>query len=331
MVFRERGLVDFAELAIRASMALGRADAPTDLALALGDRAQHILVDEFQDTLDTQFELLQKLTAGWEPGDGRTLLFGGRSDAVDLPAREADVGLFLKAREDGIGSIRFEALALTSNFRSRREIVDWVNESFPRILPAEDDIESGAVAYLASVPGGNSGGGVEIHAFPDAEAEADGALDLIRAAADGTTAILVRARSHLAPIVHALQRSGIPFQAVEIDQLGRRPVIEDLMALTFAMLHPKDAYRGWRSRVRPGAGSRWRICIRWREAIRTPRSGICCTCRIPRSPKMARGALGAFFRNWSALKPSGDGDRCGIGSRICGCGWAVRHAPGKPA
>jgi ATP-dependent helicase/nuclease subunit A len=72
LVFRERGRVDFAELSIRASDALGRLDSPTDLALALGHHIQHILVDEFQDTSFTQFELLEKLTAGWEPGDGRT-------------------------------------------------------------------------------------------------------------------------------------------------------------------------------------------------------------------------------------------------------------------
>ncbi len=84
IVFRESGRVDFNELLIRASRAMGNAESPTDLALALGHRIQHILVDEFQDTSYTQFELLEKLTAGWEPGDGRTLFPGGRSDAIGL-------------------------------------------------------------------------------------------------------------------------------------------------------------------------------------------------------------------------------------------------------
>jgi ATP-dependent exoDNAse (exonuclease V) beta subunit len=57
-VFRERGRVDFAELSIRASDALGRLDSPSDLALALGQRVQHILVDEFQDTSFTQIEIM---------------------------------------------------------------------------------------------------------------------------------------------------------------------------------------------------------------------------------------------------------------------------------
>jgi ATP-dependent exoDNAse (exonuclease V) beta subunit len=55
-----------------------------------------------------------------------------------------------------------------------------------------------------------------------------------------TTAILVRARSHLTALVALLRRRNIAFQAIEIDQLGERPVIQDLMALTFALLHLAD-------------------------------------------------------------------------------------------
>ena len=99
LVFRERGRVDFAELAIRASSALGQVDAPEDLALALGQSIQHLLVDEFQDTSATQFELIEKLTAGWEPGDGRTLFLVGDPMQSIYRFRQADVSLFLKARE----------------------------------------------------------------------------------------------------------------------------------------------------------------------------------------------------------------------------------------
>ena len=153
LVFRERGRVDFAELSIRASAALGQVDAPEDLALALGQRIQHFLIDEFQDTSATQFELLEKLTAGWEPGDGRTLFLVGDPMQSIYRFRQADVSLFLKARLQGIGRIRLEPLTLSVNFRSRPGIVEWVNRTFQSILPASDDLDSGAVAYSASVPG----------------------------------------------------------------------------------------------------------------------------------------------------------------------------------
>ncbi len=243
MVFRERGRVDFAELAIRASGALGEIQSPTDLALGLGHSIRHILLDEFQDTSYTQFELIEKLTAGWEPGDGHTLFLVGDPMQSIYRFRQADVSLFLKARLEGIGSIQPEPLALSVNFRSRPGIVDWVNETFARILPAEDDPASGAVAFCKSSVGEESEEDqecVKVHGFLDAVDEAARVVDLVKTAGDGNVAVLVRARSHLVEIVGLLKRNGIPFQAIEIDQLGERAVIEDLVALTLALLHPGD-------------------------------------------------------------------------------------------
>jgi ATP-dependent helicase/nuclease subunit A len=246
MVFRERAQVDFAELSIRASAALGQVDAPEDLALALGHHIRHILVDEFQDTSHTQFELIEKLTAGWEPGDGRTLFLVGDPMQSIYRFRQADVSLFLKARLDGIGAIRLEPLMLSVNFRSRPEIVEWVNRTFESILPANDDIESGAVAYWPGVAGSLAQGGkIGVHAFvhggeAQGSDEAGRVIELIRTHGDGSVAVLVRSRAHLIEIVRALERHRIPFQALEIDQLGERQVVEDLMALTFALLHAAD-------------------------------------------------------------------------------------------
>ena len=256
LVFRRHGRVDFAELSIRASGALGRLDSPADLALALGDQIQHILVDEFQDTSYSQFDLLEKLTAGWEPGDGRTLFLVGDPMQSIYRFREADVSLLLKARDEGIGSIRLEPLTLTANFRSRPEIVAWVNDTFARILPAEDDLDTGAVSYSPSLAQVEAAGGeVKINGFLDAQSEADRVIELLRSRPGGTTAILVRARAHLAAIVNVLKRNRVAYQAIEIDQLGERPVVQDLVALTLALLHPGD-----------------RVC--WLAILRAPWCGL---------------------------------------------------------
>jgi ATP-dependent helicase/nuclease subunit A len=240
LVFRERGRVDFPELAIRASSALGQVDAPEDLALALGQRIQHLLVDEFQDTSATQFELIEKLTAGWEPGDGRTLFLVGDPMQSVYRFRQADVSLFLKAREQGIGEIQLEPLTLSVNFRSLPGIVEWVNRTFESILPESDDLDSGAVAYSASVPGASGEDAlIAFHAFLDPAQEAARVMELLGEDA-GSVAILVRSRTHLIEIVNALKGHRIAFQAIEIDQLGERQVVEDLMALTFGLLHAAD-------------------------------------------------------------------------------------------
>src|SRR5207237_4555135 len=50
LVFAERGETDFTEVAQGAVRALGTAESPTDLLLALDTKIRHILVHEFQDT-----------------------------------------------------------------------------------------------------------------------------------------------------------------------------------------------------------------------------------------------------------------------------------------
>ena len=243
LVFRARGRVDFAELSIRALDALGNLESPSDLALALGYRIEHLLVDEFQDTSFTQYDLLHKLTMSWEPGDGRTLFLVGDPMQSIYRFREADVSLFLKARLEGIGNIRLEPLTLTSNFRSDGALIEWFNRTFVEIFPKEEDIDRGAVRYSPSVAQrpANAQAPVAVHPFlgEDQASEAERILTLIGDSTT-TTAILVRARSHLAALVSLLRRHNIPFQAIEIDQLGERAVIQDLMALTFSLLHLAD-------------------------------------------------------------------------------------------
>ncbi|MGH7337206.1 MAG: UvrD-helicase domain-containing protein, partial [Myxococcota bacterium] len=118
VVFAETGLSDFTEIAHGALRALGEPDAPTDLLLALDHRVKHILVDEFQDTSISQWELLERLTAGWQEGDGRTLFLVGDPMQSIYRFREAEVALFLHAQRAGLGGVKLERLTLSTNFRS---------------------------------------------------------------------------------------------------------------------------------------------------------------------------------------------------------------------
>src|SRR5205085_4777358 len=157
LVFAERGETDFSEVAQGAVRALGTADSPTDLLLALDTRIRHILVDEFQDTSYSQWELLERLTAGWTMegelrDSGRTLFLVGDPMQSIYRFREAKVALFLQAWDAGLGSVKLERLTLTTNFRSQAGLVDWYNASFPAILPAEADPASRAVPYSRATP-----------------------------------------------------------------------------------------------------------------------------------------------------------------------------------
>ena len=248
LVFQEEGRVDFTEIAIGARTALGSADAPTDLAFALDCRIEHLLIDEFQDTSQSQYDLLTRLIGDWQGGDGRTLFLVGDPMQSIYGFREAEVGLFLRARADGVGAIGLTPLTLSVNFRSSAGIVEWVNRALSDAFPAVEDMFTGAVTYEPSVPFKAHGleSAVRVHPFlvGEAEPEAERVLEIIDEAqsmrSGETIAVLVLARSHLFAIVSALRRAGKKFRAVEIDALGERPVVQDLLALTRALLHPGD-------------------------------------------------------------------------------------------
>ncbi|MCM2263932.1 MAG: UvrD-helicase domain-containing protein [Desulfuromonadales bacterium] len=246
--FRQHGRIDFVEIARGALAALGDELAPTELLLQLDGRLRHILVDEFQDTSRAQYDLLATLTAGWERGDGRTLFLVGDPMQSIYRFREAEVGLYLRARAHGIGDISLAPLALSANFRSQMGLVDWCNRLFQGLFPVAEDLVRGAVPFVpaeATRPSLTSPAVTATCFTPrDDRAEAARVVELIRQARQdqpgGTIAVLVRARTHLAAIVPALKAAGLHFQAQEIDPLSDRPAIQDLLALTRALLHPAD-------------------------------------------------------------------------------------------
>ena len=251
LVFARRGEVDFIELSQAALRALEGDDGPTDLLLALDYRIRHILVDEFQDTSSAQLLLLERLTSGWEPGDGRTLFVVGDPMQSIYRFRHAEVALFLAAQRDGIGGVALEPLRLSANFRSQAGVVDWVNASFPRVMPPRDDLASGAVRYAPSeAVHPREIEAVLCHAFDGDDKAGEAARvaalvreGLARARPDGkpaTVAVLVRSRTHLEEIVPRLRAEGLPFRAIEIEPLGHRPVVQDLLALTRAISHLAD-------------------------------------------------------------------------------------------
>ena len=248
LVFQLHDKVDFTEVAQAALRALGDSEAPTDLALALDYRIQHLLIDEFQDTSISQYDLITKLTTGWEPGDGRSMFVVGDPMQSIYRFRQAEVGLFLRARATGFGNVTLSPVSLSANFRSQRGIVDWVNATFASVMPQRENISTGSVRYSPSVAVRTAlpDPAVSVHPFFNDDHGAEGAkvVEIVAWAQRdencSTTAILVRNRSHLAEILPRLKKAGLRFRAIEIEGLSRQPVVQDLLVLTRALMHPGD-------------------------------------------------------------------------------------------
>ncbi len=272
IVFAETGETDFTAVSQAALTALGYEDSPSEIALQLDYRIRHILVDEFQDTASTQLDLLKKLTAGWQTGDGRSLFIVGDGMQSCYSFRNANVGIFLEARAQGLGHLPLEKLDLTVNFRSQSGVVEWVNTQFQTAFPAEDDISRGAVKYSPSnaFKPELEGDAVELYVSPfiksddsrdndddiedissgsgnsyiaelqEAEAIAQLINNIRTQHPEDSVALLARGRNHLQQIFPAMSRLGLSWQATDIDSLAQRMAIIDLTSLTRALLDPAD-------------------------------------------------------------------------------------------
>jgi len=248
VIFGARGTVDFAEIAQRANGALGSVEAPTELALRMDYRLRHLLVDEFQDTSYSQYELLRLLTAGWEPGDGRTLFLVGDPMQSIYRFREAEVGIFLDVWEGGLGALRPQQLTLRANFRSDPALVEWANATFHHVLPAVDDAQRGAVRHVPSEPvnAHMPHAAVTTHFLPDTGRRVEGervaeiVTQVWQRDPDARIAVLARTRDHLRPALDAFAVSGIRYRGIDLKPLAEVPVVNDLHALTRALRHPAD-------------------------------------------------------------------------------------------
>jgi ATP-dependent helicase/nuclease subunit A len=264
ILFAEQRCIDFVELGLAALRALGASDAPSELLLALDRRIQHILVDEFQDTSQSQIKLLELLTEGWQRGDGRTLFLVGDPMQSIYRFRDADLSLFLRAKRAGIGNVQLESLTLTRNFRSAPALVDWVNRVFVSVFPPNDDFVTGAAGFTPSVATRPAAAeqAVAVHALTASrEQEIARVIEILAAererAPHQSIAVLVQSRTHLEGLHARLRARGWPVHAVEIEGLEQHPVAQDLAGLTRALTHLGDRV-AWLALLRaPWLGLRW--------------------------------------------------------------------------
>lgn len=266
-VFAESGRVDYTYVTGAARAALSEGGEPTDLALRAGLKLRHLLVDEFQDTSLAQFQLLEVLTAGWEQDDGRTLFAVGDPMQSIYRFRDAEVGLFLRARASGIGRVRLQPLRLRRNFRAVHGLVEFTNQLFSQVLPPTDQLRVGGVSYReslasrsgeAQVPGIAA---VTLRVHPndrhgEARAVAARVADLRRLDPQASVAVLVVAHAHAVPLIGALEARGLKPLGVDLVPLRERLVVRDLVQLTRALSDLADR-AAWLAVLRaPWCGAR---------------------------------------------------------------------------
>ena len=276
VVFAERGECDFTELTLLAKHALDAGGA-SEMTAVTGMRLEHLLVDEMQDTSTSHYEVIQLLTQGWDGASQTVFLVGDPKQSIYM-FRQARVELFLRTMETKrLGELPLGCLRLTANFRSQGALVEAFNEEFELLFPkVRGGANDGEVAFVRAVavrPATELENGSEairwhtnalpVRLNPEEKQRAirhqrrqDAAtvrevVEQWRATPlpKGRTtpwriAVLVRNRNHLADIVSGFKggeaHAAIPYRAVDIEELGERQEVLDLLALTRALRHPAD-------------------------------------------------------------------------------------------
>lgn len=239
MEFEEQESMDYTYVANQALYALKT----TDISLYFDEKLHHLLIDEFQDTSSLQLQLIEQLTENWAHEPHKSLFLVGDPMQSIYRFRSAQVGIFLRAQQQGISGIQLKPLFLCQNFRSNANLIEYFNASFSNIFPKEEKIELGGVKFHAAHPTqvANKDCFVKAHFYENHQQQSQAILEIIQEAllqTDIRLAILVRSRSKLPEILHILKKNQIAYTGVDLFPLGERLYIRDLWNLTQLFLYP---------------------------------------------------------------------------------------------
>ncbi len=152
-----RGILDFSDLEYLAYRLLTENPEWANILYAFDERTDHILVDEFQDTNNFQWSIIDKLTEEWRSGMGAkreegikpTIFLVGDEKQSIYFFRGANVELFRRAKEKLTEWLREEFYyeEVKENFRSLPAIIDFTNHVFSRIMTATEQSPSWMTRY----------------------------------------------------------------------------------------------------------------------------------------------------------------------------------------
>jgi DNA helicase-2/ATP-dependent DNA helicase PcrA len=206
-------------------------------------RYRYILVDEFQDTNHTQFELVKLLAAS--PTANVTVV--GDDDQCIYRFRGAALSNILGFRA---AYPRAASVVLTDNFRSRQPILDaayrLIGHNDPDRLEAREGLDKRLVARARFGRADRADGPIDLLAFPTGSDEADAVAQRIAASVRagrpaGDHAILVRTNRDAEPFLRSLNMARIPWRFSGTAGLYRQPEVRVLVSFLRAVNDPEDS------------------------------------------------------------------------------------------
>ena len=209
---------------------------------------QHILVDEYQDTNRTQYDLIRLLVTNgedsknnWDWSD-RSILVVGDADQSIYSFRMADFTILLEFQEDFGDGLPDEdtrtMVKLEENYRSCENILEAANQLIENNTERIDKVLK---------PTRGAGEQIYCHKADDEIAEAEFVINQIRTLERqnpevnwGNFAILYRTNAQSRPFEESLVRAGIPYIIVGGLKFYDRKEIKDVLSYLKAIANPAD-------------------------------------------------------------------------------------------
>ena len=218
-------------------------------------RFRYVLVDEYQDTNRTQYELIRHLVGP----QGNVTVVGDEDQSI-YSWRGADIQNILDFERDFPGA---RVLRLEENYRSSQGILDAASA-----LVAHNEKRKGKTLRAVKA----TGEPVRLHQAGDEYQEAQwvvGRISSLRSR--GRAAVLFRMNAQSRLLEEALMRHGLPYVVVGGVGFYERKEVKDLLAYLRLIRNPADPIALRRILNVPAA--RHRGARRWRRWSARPRSG----------------------------------------------------------
>ncbi len=200
---------------------------------------KYILVDEFQDTNISQYNLIKLLS----PPDKKPFLtiVGDDSQAI-YKFRGASVSNILNFMND---YKRAKIISLLKNYRSNQQILDASYKLIKNNDPDTLEAKLGISKKLISQPKNHQDNAVNFFYGENLQDEIDYVIkkikELIKIYQYQDIAILYRANNHIEPFIKAFNKNGLPFQFLGTGYLFKQPEIKDLIAYLKVLYNLEDS------------------------------------------------------------------------------------------
>ncbi|MEK7188877.1 MAG: ATP-dependent helicase, partial [Patescibacteria group bacterium] len=234
----QEGVMDFGDLIVK-TLKLFR-DRPNVLK-EYKNQFKYILVDEFQDTNISQYELIKLLAP---PRNNPNLSVVGDDSQSIYKFRGAAVSNILSFKKD---YKKAKTVVLIKNYRSTQIILDAAYRLVQHNNPDTLETQLGISKNLKSNAGDKKETDVFFIHSDRVENEADQvAKEILRLIAQDRYkyrdfAILVRANNHSEPFARALSRHGIPYQFLGPGRLFKQPEVIDLISYLKVLYNFEDS------------------------------------------------------------------------------------------